>query len=206
MKVIVIACNTASSYALETLKAETDLPVIGVVKPGARVAAETTTGGRVGVIGTEATVGSHIYRDYIQDLKPEVRVYEKACPLFVSLVEEGWLKDPVTETVARRYLQEMKELKVDTLILGCTHYPLIRSTVRRVMGEEVALVNPAYETATDLRKLLIREQIDNQGHNKEGENPYEFFVSDAAERFRAFAGSILPFGSTDTRQINIEEY
>ncbi len=206
VKAIVIACNTASAYALETLRAELDLPIIGVVKPGARVAARASTGGNIGVIGTEATVGSHIYRDYIQSLRPEARVCEKACPLFVSLVEEGWLKDPVTEAVAQRYLQEMKERQVDTLILGCTHYPLIRSTVGKVMGENAVLVNPAYETAIELRELLKREEMDNQGHNKTEENPYEFFVSDAAERFKAFANSILPFDITSTRQINIEEY
>ena len=206
VKAIVIACNTASAYALETLRAELDLPIIGVVKPGARVAARASTGGNIGVIGTEATVGSHIYRDYIQSLRREARVCEKACPLFVSLVEEGWLKDPVTEAVAQRYLQEMKERQVDTLILGCTHYPLIRSTVRKVMGENAVLVNPAYETAIELRELLKREEMDNQGHNKTEENPYEFFVSDAAERFKAFANSILPFDITSTRQINIEEY
>ncbi|MCI8598234.1 MAG: glutamate racemase [Lachnospiraceae bacterium] len=206
VKAIVIACNTASAYALETLQEETDLPMIGVVKPGARVASRASTGGKIGVIATEATVGSHIYREYIQGLKPESKVFEKACPLFVSLVEEGWLKDPITEAVAQRYLQEMKELHIDTLILGCTHYPLIRSTVRKVIGEEVALINPAYETAIELRELLKREKIDNQEHHKIEKNPYEFFVSDAAERFKTFANSILDYDITNTRQINIEEY
>lgn len=206
VKAIVVACNTASAYALETIREEIDLPIIGVVKPGARVAAQESAGGRIGVIGTEATVSSHLYRKYIQDLNPELQVFEKACPLFVSLVEEGWLKDPITEAVAERYLKEMQDLKVDTLILGCTHYPLIRSTVGKIMGEEVRLVNPAYETAIDLKKLLHREQIENQGHNKTLENPYEFYVSDAAERFKDFANSILPFDIATTRQINIEEY
>lgn len=207
VKAIVIACNTASAYALETLQQETELPIIGVVKPGARVAARETPGGNIGVIGTEGTVGSHIYRTYIQSLRPDAQVFEKACPLFVSLAEEGWWKDdPITEAVARRYLQEMKDIGVDTLILGCTHYPLLRSTVRKVIGEEVKLVNPAYETAVSLRELLKEQQIENQGHNKTGENPYEFFVSDAAERFKAFANSILPFDITTTRQIQIEEF
>lgn len=206
VKAIVIACNTASAYALETLQEEQELPIIGVVKPGARMAAEASVTGDIGVIATEATVGSHIYRDYIQSLRPGVRVFEKACPLFVSLVEEGWLKDPVTEAVAARYLKDVREQKVDTLILGCTHYPLLRSTVRSIMGDGVVLVNPAYETAMELRELLKREQMENQGGNKTSENPYEFFVSDAAERFKAFANSILPFDITSTRQINIEEY
>lgn len=206
VKAIVIACNTASAYAMETLQQETDLPIIGVVKPGARVAARETSGGNIGVIGTEGTVGSHIYREYIRSLRPDAKVFEKACPLFVSLAEEGWWKDPITEAVAERYLQEMKDREVDTLILGCTHYPLLRSTIRRVIGERVKLVNPAYETAVSLRELLKQEQIENQGGSKTEENPYEFFVSDAAERFKAFANSILPFDITTTRQIQIEEF
>lgn len=206
VKAIVIACNTASAYALETLQKEIGIPIIGVVKPGARVAARASFEGRIGVIGTEATVGSHIYRDYIKGLRPKAEIIEKACPLFVSLVEEGWLKDPITEAVAERYLQEMKDKKVDTLILGCTHYPLIRSTVRTVMGEKVTLVNPAYETAIELRQLLERKGIENRGYNKTDENPYEFFVSDAAKKFKAFANSILPFDITSTREINIEEF
>ena len=122
------------------------------------------------------------------------------------MAEEGWWKDPITEAVAWRYLQEMKDRRVDTLILGCTHYPLLRSTVRKVMGEEVNLVNPAYQTAISLRELLRAEQMENQGHNKKEENPYEFFVSDSAERFKTFANSILPFDITSTRQIQIEEF
>ena len=206
VKAIVVACNTASAYALDTLQQESDIPIIGVVKPGARMAAEESPGGNIGVIGTAGTVGSHIYRDYICSLRPDAQVFEKACPLFVPLVEEGWRKDPVTETVARRYLEEMIERKVDTLILGCTHYPLLRSTVRRIMGEKVILVNPAYETAIELKELLKRENIENQGHNKIDENPYEFFFFFEAERFRAFADSILPVDITAARQIQIEEY
>ena len=108
--------------------------------------------------------------------------------------------------VARRYLSDLKSSDIDTLILGCTHYPLLRSTVAEIMGEDVTLVNPAYETAVSLRKLLHEQGLANQGHDKHGENPYEFFVSDAADRFKRFANSILPFDITNTRQIQIEEY
>ena len=201
-----VACNTASAYALDALQKEMDVPVIGVVKPGARVAARESTGGNIGVICTAATAGSHIYRKYIQSLRPEAKVFEKACPLFVPLVEEGWRKDPVTRIVAERYLQEMKDRRVDTLILGCTHYPLLRSTVGEIMGDHVTLVNPAYETAIELKELLKRENLENQGDSKIDENPYEFFVSDEAERFRAFADSILPVDITTARRIPIEEY
>ena len=206
VKVIVVACNTASAYALEALQQEMDIPVIGVVRPGARVAARESIGGNIGVIGTAATVGSHIYQKYIQSLRPEAQVFEKACPLFVPLVEEGWRKDPVTRIVAERYLQEMKERKVDTLILGCTHYPLLRSMVADIMGPDVVLVNPAYETAMELKQLLRRENRENRGGSKIEENPYEFFVSDQAEKFRAFADSILPIDITMAKQVPIEEY
>ena len=124
----------------------------------------------------------------------------------MPLVEEGWRKDPVTRIVAERYLQEMKDRRVDTLILGCTHYPLLRSTVGEIMGDHVTLVNPAYETAIELKELLKRENLENQGDSKIDENPYEFFVSDEAERFRAFADSILPVDITTARRIPIEEY
>lgn len=206
VKAIVVACNTASAFALEELRPEVDIPIIGVVKPGAKVAAEATRNGRIGVIGTEGTIGSGIYPQFIREIRPEVTVLGKACPLFVSLVEEGWWKDEVTTMVAKRYLEELSASEIDTLILGCTHYPLLRSTLSEIMGDQVTLVNPAYETAISLRTLLEEQGIANRGHDKHGENPYEFFVSDAAERFKRFAGSILPFDITATRQVRIEEY
>lgn len=206
VKAIVVACNTASAFALEELRPEVDIPIIGVVKPGAKVAAEATRNGKIGVIGTEGTIGSGIYPRFIQEIRPDVTVLGKACPLFVSLVEEGWWKDEITTMVARRYLEELKASGIDTLILGCTHYPLLRSTVAEIMGEDVTLVNPAYETAVSLRNLLEEHGLANQGHDKHGENPYEFFVSDAADRFKRFANSILPFDIASTRQIPIEEY
>ena len=134
VKTIVVACNTASAYALDELEKEIDVPIIGVIKPGARTAAEVTRNGRIGVIATEATIGSQMYNKYIQELNKDVTIYGKACPLFVPLVEEGLWEDPVTDEIAKRYLSELIDIDIDTLILGCTHYPLIRSTVGRVMG------------------------------------------------------------------------
>ena len=157
VKAIVVACNTASAFALETIKPELDIPIIGVVKPGAKVAARTTENGKIGVIGTEGTIRSEIYTKTIHRENKDAQVMGRACPLFVPLVEEGWIKDPVTVAVAERYLQPFKESDIDTLILGCTHYPLLRSTVREIMGEGVNLVNPAYETAVELRRLLAEQ-------------------------------------------------
>lgn len=206
VKAIVVACNTASAYALEEIKKDIDIPIIGVIKPGAKVACETTHNKKIGVIGTEATVNSQIYTQFIQSRDPQIQVLSKPCPLFVPLVEEGWLKDPVTAEVAARYLDELIAQNIDTLILGCTHYPLLRSTVRKVVGDKVQLVNPAYETARELRELLRREHLENPETDPAGEDQYRFYVSDLADKFRKFANSILPFEIEMTEQINIEEY
>lgn len=206
VKAIVAACNTASAYALEEIEKELDIPILGVVKPGARVAAEATRNGKIGVIGTEGTIGSHIYSDYIRQIDPEVQVLGKACPLFVPLVEEGLWQDPVTDEIARRYLNELIDSGIDTLILGCTHYPMIRSTVGKIMGEKVTLVNPAYETARELKALLEREDLVNERKQELGMNCYRFYVSDMAEKFQTFANSILKYGILSAKKIDIETY
>ncbi|MCH5248932.1 MAG: glutamate racemase [Lachnospiraceae bacterium] len=206
VKAIVVACNTASAYALDELEHEVDIPIIGVVKPGARTAIEATHNGKIGVIATEATIGSGIYKRYIEENDTSVSVIEKACPLFVPLVEEGLWEDPVTDEIARRYLTELIDIDIDTLILGCTHYPLIRSTVGKVMGDKVTLVNPAYETARELKELLEKEGLESEKRPELGTELYRFFVSDAADKFQKFANSIIPYGILSAKAINIEEY
>ena len=205
VKAIVVACNTASAFALDTVRNEFDIPIIGVIESGAKVAAARTRNKRVGLIGTVGTVGSGIHAQYLKKLDPEITVFGKACPLFVPLVEEGWLHDPVTVEVASRYLKELQDKDVDTLILGCTHYPLIRSTIRQVMGEEVCLVNPAYETALELGKLLEEQGLSSTG-TEQKEFPYRFYVSDLADEFKEFANSILPYDVEMTKKIDIEKY
>ena len=205
VKAIVVACNTASAFALDTVRDEFDIPIIGVIESGAKVAAARTRNKRVGIIGTVGTVGSGIHAQYLKKLDPEITVFGKACPLFVPLVEEGWLHDPVTVEVASRYLKELQDKDVDTLILGCTHYPLIRSTIRQVMGEEVCLVNPAYETALELGKLLEEQGLSSTG-TEQKEFPYRFYVSDLADEFKEFANSILPYDVEMTKKIDIEKY
>lgn len=206
VKAIVVACNTASAYALDELEQEIDIPIIGVVKPGARVAADVSKNGRIGIIGTEATVGSRIYSRYIKEYRPTSEVIGKACPLFVPLVEEGLLHDPVTDEIAMRYLSSLIDSGIDTLILGCTHYPLIRSTVGKIMGDGVTLVNPAYETARELGEMLREKAMLNQEKPLLGTNQYQFFVSDAAEKFIRFANSIIKYGILSAKIIHIEEY
>ena len=203
VKAIVVACNTASALALDDIAAEIDIPIIGVVKPGAKMAVETTKTGNVGVIGTESTIKSGIYNDYIRELNPDITVVSKACPLFVPLVEEGLIEDRVTDDIVARYLQEMKEYRVDSLVLGCTHYPLIRNTIKRFMGDEVRLVNPAFETAKSLKELLAEQGILNTSRRKP---EYEYYVSDGVDKFITFADSVLPCHVTDTQVVDIESY
>lgn len=206
IKTIVVACNTASAYAMDEIEKEADIPMIGVVKPGARTAVQVTKNGKIGVIGTEATIGSKLYNQYIKQLKEEVEIFGKACPLFVPLVEEGLWQDPVTDEIATRYLAELIDIGIDTLILGCTHYPLIRSTLGRIVGEKVTLVNPAYETARELREMLEERSLLNDKKPELGENQYQFYVSDMADKFKNFANSIIKYGILSAKAVNIEEY
>ena len=203
VKAIVVACNTASALALDEIAEELDIPIIGVVKPGAKMAVETTKTGNVGVIGTESTVKSGIYNDYIRELDSDVTVVSKPCPLFVPLVEEGLLEDRVTDAIVGRYLRVMKEYKVDSLVLGCTHYPLISNAIERFMGKRVKLVNPAFETAKSLKELLTEQGMLNTSKQKP---EYQYYVSDGVEKFISFADSVLPYHVTNTEIVDIESY
>ena len=205
VKTIVVACNTASAYAMDILEEESDIPIIGVVKPGARVAAQTTRNGRIGVIATEATIGSHIYAKFLRELNREVTVYGKACPLFVPLVEEGFKEHEVTREIIEYYLESLRATDIDAMILGCTHYPLLRSRIRVYMGEDIQIVNPAYETALDLKALLEERDMANGDRETPGSR-YEFYVSDTAEKFRHFANTVMPFDVPETNVVNIESY
>lgn len=206
VKAIVIACNTATAYALEEIQKELEIPVIGVIDAAARVAGKVTENNRVGVVGTTGTIGSGMYEKALKRYNENVMVYGKACPLLVSLAEEGWLHDTITEEVVRRYLRDLQYKSVDTLILGCTHYPLLRSTFRKVAGEDVTLVNPAYEVAMELRKLLYEQGLSCNANVSASGKKYEFFVSDAAEKFCDFANSILPYDIEAVQQISIEDF
>ena len=203
VKAIVIACNTASALALETVEKEIDIPIIGVIVPGARAAVQETKNGMIGVAGTEATIRSETYTKVIKSMNPDAVVIGKPCPLFVPLVEEGFAKHKITEEVIDIYLSDMKKTDIDTMILGCTHYPLLRSRIIEYFGEKVHIVNPAYETAMDLKYILEKKGIANQSGKPA---VYDFYVSDAAEKFTQFANTILPYDVAATKQINIEEY
>ena len=205
VKAIVIACNTASALALDAVRDEFDIPIIGVVIPGARAAVSVSENKKVGVIGTEATVLSGMYSKVIKGMDSEIEVVEKACPLFVPLVEEGLRDHKVMGEIIEYYLESMKNTDIDSIILGCTHYPLIRHSISRYLGEAIKIVNPAYEAARDLKELLESSGILNDVKD-DTEKQYQFFVSDEAEKFRNFANTVMPFEIDSTNVINIEEY
>ena len=208
VKAIAVACNTASAYAIPEIEAECPVPVIGVIRPGAKTAVEGTRNGRIGVIGTRATITSGSYKEYIREIMPGAEVFGQACPLFVPLVEEGLWEDPVTDEIARRYMASLIDRDIDTLIMGCTHYPLIRKTIGRAAGDNVLLVNPAYETARELRKLLESRSLIS-GHRYELGSTvpqYRFYVSDMADQFQKFANSIIKYGILAAEKIDIYNY
>jgi len=201
IKALVVACNTASSVALEGLREKFPLPIMGVVEPGARAAVEATKNGILGVIGTRATIKSGSYNQAIKRLDPQLRVIAKPCPLFVALAEEGWTEGEAVELIAEEYLQPLKEKGVDTLVLGCTHYPLLQGVIGEVMGEGVRLVDSAQETSRELEDLLSREGLLNP--RKEG-GKYRFLVTDNPEAFLEVGGNFLRGGLTGAELVDIE--
>jgi glutamate racemase len=158
-KMIVVACNTASALAIPKLEELLKVPVIGVIAPGARAAAAATRNGHVGVIGTRATVYSRAYETAIHAIDPEIRVTSQPCPMLVPLIEEGWLDDTITDQIIRRYLDKMVRADIDTLVLGCTHYPLLKDALQRFAGPEITLVDSAHNCAAAVKKLLAKEDL-----------------------------------------------
>ncbi|HEU4993551.1 MAG TPA: glutamate racemase [Gemmatimonadaceae bacterium] len=154
VKAIVIACNTATAHALPVLRQELPVPVIGVVEPGARAALRASSGGHIGVIGTSGTIRSGAYEQAIHAIDPDAKVIARACPLFVPLVEEGWIDHPVTLLVAQEYVGPLVRERINTLVLGCTHYPLLKDVLCRALGPEIALIDSAAETASELGRVL----------------------------------------------------
>jgi len=200
VKMVLLACNTASASAVEDLRQRLSLPVLEVIQPGARAAAAATRNGRVGVIGTDRTVRSGAYEHSILNYVPHARVFSKACPLFVPLAEEGWLDDPITEAVAEKYLADLKDKDIDTLVLGCTHYPLLKKVIGRVMGDHVKLVDSAAESAIEVTRVLggqglLRESTEAPVHR--------YFVTDAPERFRAVGEMFLQKSLGTITQVNL---
>lgn len=206
VKMIVAACGTVSSVAGGALEEQLPVPYTGVVNPTAYTAVRKTKNGKIGVIGTAATVNSHSYKLRLQKLDPSVEVFEQACPLFVSLVENGVIHrdDQITRLVVRRYMAELKDNGVDTVILGCTHFPLLREAISDYMGEGVALVDSGYETANYAAKVLREQDLLNDDPNPK--QP-DFYVSDTPEGFENVAGLFLGRDMEHkVTQIDIEQF
>jgi glutamate racemase len=183
IKMLVVACNTATAAALPVLTEKLSIPVIGVVEPGARAAVERTRG-RIGVIATEGTVRSRAYTNAIKRIDAKVEVIETPAPLFVPLAEEGWANTHVAREVAEIYLEPLIDSGIDTLVLGCTHYPILRGTIEKVVGDEVQIVDSAETTA-----LIVKHALGES--SGKGEPEHHFLVTDAEERFRRIAAEFL---------------
>jgi len=190
VKMLVVACNSASSVALEVVEREVGLPVLGVIEPGARRAAELSQRGRIGIIGTRGTVGSGAYAKAIHELRPGAEVLSQPCPLFVPLAEEGWTENEIAQRVAETYLAPFKRAEVDTLVLGCTHYPLLSGVIAEVMGPDVRLVDSAESVAAEVRQLL-NENAKLAADRRESSPAHRFFVTDVPEPFQIVAERFL---------------
>lgn len=182
VKAIIIACNTASSNSLDTLKAEFDVPLFGVVTAGVEEALKTTVNKKIGVIGTKGTIRSNAYKNLICSADKNVQVFSMPCPLFVPLVEEGWTDNEITKLTAQQYLRPIVDKGIDSLVLGCTHYPLLKRCIGETIGDAVKLVDPAKGTALQVKKFLLEHKMINEGTEKKES---VFYVSDLTELFES---------------------
>lgn len=202
IKLLVVACNTASAVSLDDLKENFALPIVGVIEPGARAAAAATKTGKVGVIGTEGTIRSSAYSKAIKRLNPEVEVLTRACPLFVPLAEEGWVDNEVARLTARQYLLGLREEGVDTLVLGCTHYPILKGIIAEVMGPGVRLVDSAEETARTVAEILRGKGLLRPSSEK---GNHHYFVSDVPAGFIRVGNRFLGGKLGDVYQVSLED-
>ncbi len=201
IKLLVVACNTASAYAIESLKENLEIPVVGVVEPGARKAAEATRNGKIGIIGTQATIKSGSYEKKLKEICSfPIETYSKACPLFVPLAEEGWENDKTAILIAEKYLAGLKNSSIDTLILGCTHYPILKNTIAEVMGEDVTLVDSAEETAKRTEDILRSRGLFREDSKR---REVSFYLTDDSETFTSVASRFLgkPLGKAEVVDI-----
>lgn len=200
-KIIIVACNTATALALEKLKTELNIPVLGVVKPGVQAALKVTKNNKIGVIGTLSTIGSDVYKNEILSNKNSIEVTSTPCPLFVPLAEEGWLNNPATKMIAEEYLARVKDANVDTLILGCTHYPLLTDIIQKVMTDKTHLVDSAHAMATFAAKELKKSNLLSDRKNI-GE--LKLFVSDLPAKFETVANRFLGEKIKNVEKIHLD--
>lgn len=199
VKLIVVACNTSSSLALTLLKRTFKIPIIGVIEPGAMQAVSKTVSGRIGIIGTRATISSGVYQKALTAYGEKIKVFATSCPLFVPLVEEGWLNGDITKAVAVRYLEPLIDKGIDTLILGCTHYPLLKKTIGKIIGPEVRLIDSAEAVACNVKDVLEKKGLNFVGERK---SKYRFFVSDEPRIFLKEGSKFLGTTITNIKRVN----
>ncbi len=188
-RAIVLACNTASSFAPALLRKRFPVPIFEVITPAAELAVAHTRTGRIGIVGTRATVNSGIYTEVIQNLRPDCRTYAQACPLLVPLVEENWLTKPETRMIVKKYLRPLKVQQIDTLILGCTHYPLLQDLIQAKVGRRVTVIDSSGGAAAAVASYIHRHPADVASWSQAGD--YRFFVSDTTPQFENIARRIL---------------
>jgi glutamate racemase len=201
VKMIVVACNTASSVSLEAIRDSVPVPFVGVIEPGAKAAVSATGNKKIGVIGTEATINSNSYARAITKIDNSIEVFCMACPLFVPLVEEGWTEGKIAEMIASEYLKEIKRKNIDTLVLGCTHYPLLKDILSEVMGESVSLIDSAIETAREIEKILGYFSLLNTSG---GNIIREFYVTDSPDKFKTIGERFLGEPIEHIKKIKLE--
>jgi len=203
VKMIVVACNTASAIAIPMLQEILEVPVIGVIQPGALAALSMSKKKRIGVIGTAATIRSNSYPKEIHKISPETQVIQQACPLFVPMVEEGWTDDDITYLIAKRYLNILKDNEVDSVILGCTHYPLLKAAIQKTMGSSVSLVDSGIETAGAVERNLKEKSIYAEST---GLSKYHFYLSDMPYKFQDIAERFLERTIPHVETINFDNF
>ena len=203
VKLIVVACNTASAFALDKLKENFDMPMVGVIEPGAKAAVASTKTGRIGVIGTEGTINSQAYVKAINLINQDIRVFSSPCPLFVALAEEGYIHHKATFQIAEDYLKPFKNQKIDTLILGCTHYPLLKTVIDEVLEHKVTLIDSGEQTALEVKRILADKNLFRE---ESQDRVHEYYVSDFPEKFIRVGEKFMGERIHNVQRINIEEY
>ncbi len=202
VKIIVVACNTASSIAIEELRDQFDIPIIGMINPGAKAAIKESKNKKIGVIGTETTISNKAYSKAINKIDDKIEVIEKACPLFVPLAEEGWTHHPASKLIAEEYLTELKDAKIDTLILGCTHYPILKDIIQEAVGENVKLIDSGSAASVEVNEYLEGRGIKNFQHTI---GKHEYYVSDVPKKFNEIANRFLGKELEHLKKVDLEE-
>lgn len=203
VKLIIVACNTASSIAINKLKERFNIPIIGMIEPGTHLALESTKNGRIGIIGTDATINNKAYSSELNKGEKNLKIIEKPCPLFVPIAEEGWLDHEATKLIAREYLQDLIDFGVDTVILGCTHYPLLSGVIQEVMGDDVKLIDSGMAASLEVEDYLNGRGVRNDSNQL---GTHKFYVSDLPTKFKLVAERFLGTEVKHIEKIDIDTF